>query len=121
MIAKMVVFCGLGVGAIIAGFLSDFMGRRVAIMLFSQVLLGTGLIATVMPNIVGLIVTWFFVGRYLTRQPLWPHFKLIKSASVGVSSIAVYTVAIVWTMEMSFGIWKSILGFAFAFNWPIAR
>ena len=50
--------------------------------------------------------------------------KFTESLFSGVSAIAVYTVAFVWTMEMTFGKWgkwKSILGFAFAFGWPTAR
>ena len=63
--AKIVIFSGYAVGTILAGFLSDYMGRKAAIAFFSQLLFGTGIIATVMPNVMGFIVVWFFVGKHL--------------------------------------------------------
>ena len=62
--AKMVLFSGYAVGTILAGFVSDYMGRKAAIAFFSQLLFGTGIIATVMPNATGFIVMWFFVGKW---------------------------------------------------------
>ena len=59
----MVLFSGYAVGTILAGFVSDYMGRKAAIAFFSQLLFGTGIIATVMPNATGFIVVWFFVGK----------------------------------------------------------
>ena len=64
MTAKVVIFSGYAVGSSLAGFLSDYMGRKAAMAFFSQLLFGTGIIATVMPNITGVIVVWFFVGKY---------------------------------------------------------
>ena len=62
--AKIVIFCGYAVGTSLAGFLSDYMGRKAAISFFSQLLFGTGIIATVMPTVTGFIIVWFFVGKY---------------------------------------------------------
>ena len=62
MIAKIVVFSGYAVGTIAAGFASDNMGRKAAMAFFAQLLFGTGIIATIMPNIAGFIANWFFVG-----------------------------------------------------------
>ena len=59
----MVLFSGYAVGTTLAGFLSDYMGRKAAIAFFSQLLFGTGIIATVMPNVMGFTVVWFFVGK----------------------------------------------------------
>ena len=64
MTAKVVIFSGYAVGSGLAGFLSDYMGRKAAMAFFSQLLFGTGIIATVMPTITGVIVVWFFVGKY---------------------------------------------------------
>ena len=61
--AKVVLFSGLAVGSGLAGFLSDYMGRKAAIAFFSQVLFGTGIIATVMPHVTGFIIMWFFLGK----------------------------------------------------------
>ena len=66
-VAKIVVVSGYAVGTIIAGFLSDLMGRKAAMSFFSQLLFGTGIIATVMPNIAGFTVIWFFVGMCYER------------------------------------------------------
>ena len=63
--AKIVIFSGYAVGTSLAGFLSDYMGRKAAIAFFSQLLFGTGIIATVMPNMTGFIIVWFFVGKFL--------------------------------------------------------
>ena len=73
--AKIVVFSGYAVGTVVAGFLSDFIGRKAAMSFFAQLLFGTGIIATVMPNIAGLIVIWFFVGMCSTRQ-IYQYFVL---------------------------------------------
>ena len=62
--AKIVIFSGYAVGTLLAGFLSDYMGRKAAISFFSQLLFGSGIIATVMPNVTGFIAVWFFVGKY---------------------------------------------------------
>ena len=62
--AKVVIFSGYAVGTSLAGFLSDYIGRKAAIAFFSQLLFGTGIIATVMPDITGVIVIWFFVGKF---------------------------------------------------------
>ena len=62
MIAKIVVFSGYAVGTIVAGFASDYIGRKAAMAFFAQLLFGTGIIATIMPNIEGFIANWFFVG-----------------------------------------------------------
>ena len=62
--AKVVIFSGYAVGTSLAGFLSDYIGRKAAIAFFSQLLFGTGIIATVMPDITGVIVVWFFVGKF---------------------------------------------------------
>ena len=62
MIAKIVVFSGYAVGTIVAGFASDYIGRKAAMAFFAQLLFGTGIIATIMPSIEGFIANWFFVG-----------------------------------------------------------
>ena len=75
MTAKVVIFSGYAVGSSLAGFLSDYMGRKAAMAFFSQLLFGTGIIATVMPTITGVIVVWFFVGKYqnISAKPNLSH------------------------------------------------
>ena len=70
-IAKIVVFSGYAVGTVVAGFLSDLVGRKAAMSFFAQLLFGTGIIATVMPNIAGLMVIWFFVGMCALDKVTW--------------------------------------------------
>lgn len=73
MTAKIVLFSGLAVGSSLAGFLSDYIGRKASIAFFSQVLFGTGIIATVMPNVTGFIIMWFFVGKHRKQQIMALH------------------------------------------------
>ena len=55
---------GFAFGTFGAGLFSDRYGRKMAIILFSQLLLITGIIATVMPNVASFAIVWFFVGMY---------------------------------------------------------
>ena len=71
-----------------------------------------------MPDITGVIVVWFLVGKF---QPQLVDRSQLSHAIAGVSAIAVYTVATVWTMEMLSGKWKTVFGFIIGFAWPLAR
>ena len=73
--AKIVLFSGLAVGSSLAGFLSDYIGRKAAIAFFSQVLFGTGIIATVMPNVTGFIIVWFLVGKQSDQQTMVLNYR----------------------------------------------
>lgn len=63
MVAKVVIFCGYAVGTLAAGVISDYIGRRAAMAFFSQMLFGSGILVTIMPDIASFIVIWFFVGK----------------------------------------------------------
>ncbi len=60
--AKIVVFLGYALGTSVAGVVSDRIGRRSAISFFSQLLFGTGILLTIMPDVASFMVVWFFVG-----------------------------------------------------------
>lgn len=59
----MVVFAGFAVGAIGAGLLSDMFGRKSAILVMTQILLGAGILATTMRSLYAFMVFWFFTGE----------------------------------------------------------
>jgi hypothetical protein len=62
-IAKVCIFCGYGIGVILSGFLSDRLGRRAAMSFLSQLIFGSGIMATIMPDIASFCFMWFIVGN----------------------------------------------------------
>ena len=39
----------------------------------------------------------------------------------GVSAISVYSIGLVWAMEMVAGKWKTLVGMSFGITWTLAR
>ena len=97
LLAKMAIFVGLAVGTFGAGWISDTYGRKTAILLMSQLLFGSGILASTMSRFMGFVILWFVTG---------------------IAAIGVYTACFVWAMESVSGRWKSIVGMIMAFCWP---
>ncbi|TRY70110.1 hypothetical protein TCAL_01190 [Tigriopus californicus] len=99
-LSKLSLFGGYAIGTFLAGVVSDNFGRKQAITIFSQLLFCSGIIITLMPNIMTFSIMWFIVG---------------------MSSISVYTVAFVWVSEIVGGSWKVIVCLVLSMSFPIAR
>ena len=77
------------------------LGRRPAIAISSLILAGAGLsAATLSPSTTVFALLWFLVG---------------------IAAIGIYTVCFVWAMESVAGKWKTIVGIAFSFAWPVSK
>jgi len=99
-VSKMVFFSGFAVGTFVAGIVSDIWGRKRSILLFSFLMLVSGLATSFMPVFPSFIIMWWLVG---------------------VAAVANFTVAFVWTIELAAGKWKVILGMGMQFTWPFGR
>lgn len=99
-VSKMVFFSGFAVGTFVAGLVSDIWGRKRSILLFSFLMMASGLATSFMPVFPSFIIMWWLVG---------------------VAAVANFTVAFVWTIELAAGKWKVILGMAMQFTWPFGR
>ena len=81
-IAKMIFFSGFALGTFVAGIVSDIWGRKRSILLFSFLMLVSGLATSFMPVFPSFVVMWWLVG---------------------VAAVANFTVAFVWTIELAAG------------------
>jgi len=99
-ISKMVFFSGFAVGTFVAGIVSDIWGRKRSILLFSFLMLASGLATSFTPVFPAFVIMWWLVG---------------------VAAVANFTVAFVWTIELASGKWKIILGMGMQFAWPFGR
>jgi len=99
-VSKMIFFSGFAVGTFVAGIVSDIWGRKRSILLFSFLMLASGLATSFMPVFPSFVVMWWLVG---------------------VAAVANFTVAFVWTIELAAGKWKIILGMSMQFTWPFGR
>jgi len=82
-VSKMVFFSGFAVGTFVAGIVSDIWGRKRSILLFSFLMLASGLATSFMPVFPSFIIMWWLVG---------------------VAAVANFTVAFVWTIELAAGL-----------------
>ena len=57
---KMVIFLGFALGTFGAGVISDMYGRKPAILVFTQLLLGSTILSTFMPEVISFSVVYFF-------------------------------------------------------------
>ncbi len=64
LLAKMIFFAGFATGTFCAGIISDRYGRKPAIVLMAQLLFGSGILATIMPNYISFVLVWFFTGEF---------------------------------------------------------
>ena len=78
----MIFFSGFAVGTFVAGIVSDIWGRKRSILLFSFLMLASGLATSFMPVFPSFVVMWWLVG---------------------VAAVANFTVAFVWTIELAAG------------------
>lgn len=62
-LSKLCIFGGYAIGTFLAGVVSDNFGRKQAITIFSQLLFCSGIIVTLMPNIMTFSIMWFIVGN----------------------------------------------------------
>ena len=81
-VSKMIFFSGFAVGTFVAGIVSDIWGRKRSILLFSFLMLVSGLATSFMPVFPSFVVMWWLVG---------------------VAAVANFTVAFVWTIELAAG------------------
>jgi len=98
--SKMIFFSGFAVGTFVAGIVADIYGRKRSILLFSFLMLVSGLATSFMPVFSSFVIMWWLVG---------------------VAAVANFTVAFVWTIELASGKWKVILGMGMQFTWPFGR
>ena len=115
----MILFSGFGAGTFLAGLLSDYYGRRTAIMLQSQLLFGVGILATVMPNYTTFVLLWFVTGtKRISILSLLVKLTMIFTIYVtGMAAIGVYTVCFVWAMESVAGRYKTYVGVFMNYIW----
>ena len=83
-ISKMIFFSGFAVGTFVAGIVSDIYGRKRSILLFSFLMLVSGLTTSFMPVFSSFVIMWWLVG---------------------VAAVANFTVAFVWTIELAAGLY----------------
>ena len=82
-LAKIIFYSGFGVGTFLAGLVSDVWGRKISILLFSLLTLISGMVTSFMPSFSSFTIMWWLVG---------------------VSAIASFTVAFVWSVELATGL-----------------
>ena len=82
-LAKIIFYSGFGVGTFLAGVVSDVWGRKISMLLFSLLTLISGMATSFMPSFSSFTILWWLVG---------------------VSAIASFTVAFVWTIELAAGL-----------------
>jgi len=99
-LAKIIFYSGFGVGTFLAGLVSDVWGRKISILLFSLLTLISGMVTSFMPSFSSFTIMWWLVG---------------------VSAIASFTVAFVWSVELATGKWKVVYGVGMMFTWPVGR
>jgi len=99
-LSKMLFFAGFGLGTLTAGIVSDMFGRKKSIIMFSLLLLASGVGCSFAPN--------------------YPSFTILYII-VAIAAIANFTVAFVWVMELASGKWKILLGMGMQLTWPISR
>jgi len=99
-LSKIIFYSGFGVGTFIAGIVSDVWGRKISILLFSLLTFISGMVTSFMPTFISFTIMWWLVG---------------------VSAIASFTVAFVWTIELATGKWTVIFGVGMMFTWPVGR
>ena len=82
--SKMIFFSGFAVGTFVAGIVADIYGRKRSILLFSFLMLVSGLATSFMPVFSSFVIMWWLVG---------------------VAAVANFTVAFVWTIELASGLY----------------
>ena len=111
-VSKAIFFCGCGIGSLIAGILSDSIGRKSALSIFSQILCGCGILASVTSNFAIFCILWFFVGKHLLFKTFWYFFYNCNIAGFG--AFAVFNVGFIWTIEIVGSRWKSTAGLLYS-------
>ena len=74
---------GMVTGNIICGILSDRIGRKSAISIFTQIVCGCGILASVTPTLEVFCLLWFFVGKeFICKLLLLPvrEYHMIMQA-----------------------------------------
>merc|ERR1719228_1251510 len=99
-IAKTLLFTGFALGSFCSGLVSDKFGRKVAIWASSVTMLVFGVISAVVPWYPLFVITWWVTGTM---------------------SIACYTAAFVWTMEIAAGKYKTYISMSMNYSWPLCR
>ena len=99
---------GMVSGNIICGILSDRFGRKSAISIFTQIVCGCGILASVTSTFEVFCLLWFFVGKEFKCTILLLPVRV--SYHAGLGSTAVFNAGLIWTIEIVGGKWKSIGG-----------